>query len=139
MGEGAPRDALADELAVRNLIARVAHAADHGTLDEYVELFTEDADWLFPNGPRHGRADIRAGAEGRRSDGLTGPGANSRHIITTLAVEVGPDGTATADSYWLFYRQTTTTPTIFNMGHYHDTVRLDGGRWRLARREITLG
>lgn len=134
-----PIERLADELAIRNLVARIAHGADFGAIDDYVMHFTEDAVWDFPPAPRKGRADIRAGAEERRASGLTGPGAASRHVITTVAVDVGADGTATADSYWIFYRQTTTTPTIFNMGHYHDTFRREDGTWRLARRDITLG
>jgi uncharacterized protein (TIGR02246 family) len=133
-------DRLADELAVRNLIARIAHGADGGEMDEYEQFFTEDCDWEFPLGPRHGRADIRAGAQGRRDDGLTGPGAYSRHVITTLAVDAPGDGTATALSTWIFYRQTSTTPTIHNMGQYRDTLRREpDGKWRLARREIVIG
>ena len=43
---------IADELAIRNLIARVAHLADMGVdPDEYVENFTEEADWLMPGAP----------------------------------------------------------------------------------------
>jgi uncharacterized protein (TIGR02246 family) len=135
----APEGVLASELEIRNLIARLAHLADHGDLDEYVLLFTQDASWEFPGGPRRGRSDILAGARGRREEGLTGPGSSSRHVITTLAVQVHDESTATADSYWMFWRDTATTPVLFNMGHYHDTIRHDDGAWRLARREITLG
>lgn len=132
-------DRLADELAVRNVVARLAQLADHGDLDDYVQLFTTDASWEFPGGPRRGRADIRAGAEDRRASGVTGPGSATRHVITTLAVDVVDGTTAEADSYWLFVRETTSSPTIFNMGHYHDTFRFEDGAWRLARRQIVLG
>ncbi len=117
----------------------MAHLADHGELDEYVGLFTEDAAWEYPGGPRRGRADILGGARERRSQKVTGPGSNTRHVITTLAVHVEDATTAVADSYWLFWRDTTTAPVLFNMGHYHDVVRREGGAWRIARREITLG
>lgn len=136
---GTARDVTADELAIRNLIARIAHAADMGDLDDYVLLFTADADWEFPGGPRHGREDIRTGASERRATGLTGPGSSSRHVITTLSVDVDGGDEATADSYWLFFRDTSTKPYIFNMGHYHDTLRFEDGAWRLARRDITVG
>jgi uncharacterized protein (TIGR02246 family) len=129
----------ADELAIRNLIARVAHLADHGDIDQYVMLFTEDASWEFPAGPRRGRADIRAGAQQRRAEGQTGPGTSTRHVITTMAVSLVDELTATVDSYFIFYRDTTTNPTVFNMGHYHDTVRREDGEWRLDRRVITIG
>ena len=131
---------LADELAVRNLIARIAHGADGATMDEYEMLFTEDCAWEFPLGPRHGRADIRAGAQERRETGLTGPGAASRHVVTTSAVTAPGDGTATARSYWVFYRNTATAPSVHNLGVYDDTFRKEpDGEWRLARRAITIG
>jgi 3-phenylpropionate/cinnamic acid dioxygenase small subunit len=133
------RRAESDELAIRNLVAKIAHAADHGALDEYIEFFTEDASWEMPDAPRRGRADIRAGAEERRRTGLTGPGSASRHVITTLAVDLAGQNCAVVDSYFIFFRQTTTNPTIFNMGHYHDDFRFVDGNWRLARRLITIG
>jgi 3-phenylpropionate/cinnamic acid dioxygenase small subunit len=128
-----------DELAIRNLVARIAHAADHGAIDEYIEFFTEDASWEMPDAPRWGRAEIRAGAEERRRTGLTGPGSASRHVITTLAVDLAGQDSALADSYFIFFRQTTTNPTIFNMGYYHDHFRFVDDNWRLARRVITIG
>jgi uncharacterized protein (TIGR02246 family) len=134
-----PASPEAHELAIRNLLARIAHTTDHGSLDDYVELFTEDASWELPDSRRQGRADIRAGAEERRGSGLTGPGSSSRHVITTVAVELlGPDRAA-SDSYFLFYRETATQPSLFNMGHYRDEFSFEGGAWRLARRRITFG
>ncbi|HVX21144.1 MAG TPA: nuclear transport factor 2 family protein [Acidimicrobiales bacterium] len=134
---------VAATLEIRNLVARVAQVADHGDLEEYAALYTDDAAWEMPGAPRYGVADIMDGARQRRSEGVTGPGSATRHVITTLSVEVADPtegtGTATADSYFLFFRDTTTTPTLFNMGHYHDTIRHAGGRWRIARRQITLG
>jgi uncharacterized protein (TIGR02246 family) len=130
---------IAAELEIRNLIARVAQLADHGDLEEYASLFTEDGSWEFPGGPRHGRADILAGARERRRQKVTGPGTATRHVITTLAVQVADATTAIADSYWLFWRDTATSPALVNMGHYHDVVRHEAGAWRIARREITLG
>jgi uncharacterized protein (TIGR02246 family) len=129
----------AAELKIRNLIARIALLADQGDLDEYVDQFTEDAVWVFPGAPRHGRDDIRAGAEERRATAVTGPGSNTRHVLTTISVQVGGEDLASAESYFLFYQNTTTAPTLFNMGHYHDTFTRQGDVWRLAQRDITLG
>jgi uncharacterized protein (TIGR02246 family) len=130
---------VAAELAIRNVIARIAILADQGDLDEYADQFTEDSVWAFPGAPRHGRADIRAGAEARRADGITGPGTATRHVITTVTVRVDRPDVAVADSYFVFLQNTQTAPTIFNMGVYHDSFVLDGDVWRLARREITMG
>jgi len=128
-----------DELEIRNLIARIAQLADHGDVEEYARLFTEDGSWEFPGAPRQGRPDILAGARERRSQLVTGPGSATRHIIATVAVRVEDAATATADSYFQFWRDTATSPTLFNMGHYHDLLRREDGAWRIARREITIG
>jgi hypothetical protein len=56
-----------------------------------------------------------------------------------MAVSMVDVLTATVDSYFIFYRDTTTNPKVFNMGHYHDTVRREDGEWRLDRRVITIG
>jgi uncharacterized protein (TIGR02246 family) len=133
------RSAESDELAIRNLVAKIAHAADHGEIDEYIEFFTDDATWEMPDAPRRGRAEIRAGAEERRRTGLTGPGSASRHVIATLAVDLTGEDDAVGDSYFTSFRQTATNPTIFNMGHYHDDFRFVDGAWHLARRQITIG
>jgi uncharacterized protein (TIGR02246 family) len=116
-----------DQLEIRNLIARVAQLADHGDAEEYASLFTEDASWELPGGPRHGRADILAGARERRSQRVTGPGSATRHVIATLAVRVEDATSATADSYFQFWRDTATSPTLFNMGHYRDILRREDG------------
>lgn len=136
---GSDAAAVAAELEIRNVIARIALLADQGDLDEYAEQFTQDSDWGFPGAPRHGRADIRAGAEARRADGITGPGSHTRHVITNIAVRVDGSDSAVAESYFVFLQATTTAPTILNMGVYHDTFVRQGRAWRLARREIAFG
>ena len=130
---------LADELEIRNLVARLAHLADMGDLEEYVSLFTEDASWEMPGSPRRGHADIMAGAKERRAVGTTGPGSNTRHVISTLAVHTDGTDVASSDSYWQFFGNTTTTPAASLMGHYHDTLQRTPGGWKLARREISFG
>jgi uncharacterized protein (TIGR02246 family) len=127
-----------DDGEIRNVVARLAQWADSGDLDDYVDLFTPDAAWDMPGAPRRGHDEIRAGAEGRRAAGEAGPGTHTRHVVTTTAVTVDRD-TATADSYWLFYRDTAATPMLHGMGAYRDhLVRVDG-RWKVARREIVIG
>jgi len=127
-----------DELAVRNLVARVAQYADGPDVDAYVALFTEDAVWDMPGAPRRGQAEIRAGSEERRAAGQTGAGSNTRHVVSTLAVTV--DGNhAVADSVWQFYVDTASAPRLQLMGTYHDELRRVGNAWKVAHRQITIG
>jgi uncharacterized protein (TIGR02246 family) len=140
MEERTPGELAADELAVRNVIARVALYADGlGSVDEYAELFTADAEWLMPGSPRRGRDQIRAGSAERRAAGGVGPGSHSRHVVSTVAVtHTGPDE-AVADSYWVYYVDTDEAPRVQLLGHYHDAFRRTSDGWLLARREITFG
>lgn len=129
---------VADELEVRNVLARLALLADDGDLEAYVQLWTSDAAWEMPGAPRHGRDAIRQSALDRRRSGEAGPGSATRHLVSTVAVTVDGDE-AVAESYWQFITQTTTTPVLGMLGHYRDTlVRTDDG-WRVARRQITVG
>ncbi len=135
-----PGEQAADEWAVRNVIVRLAQYADGlGSCEQYAELFTADAEWLMPNAPRHGRADILEGSLARRAEGGVGPGSNTRHIVASTAVDFTNDDEAVADSYWVYYVETNTDPKVTLVGHYHDfLVRTEDG-WKMARREITFG
>jgi uncharacterized protein (TIGR02246 family) len=127
-----------DELAVRNLVARVAQYADGPDVDAYVALFTPDAVWDMPGAPRRGHAEIRAGSEDRRAAGQIGPGSNTRHVVSTVNVRVY-EGHAVADSVWQFYADTASSPRLALMGTYHDELVRVGGEWKLARRQIMIG
>jgi len=127
-----------DELAVRNVVARVALCADGPDVDAYDDLFTPDAVWDMPCAPRRGHAEIRAGSEERRAAGQIGPGSNTRHVVGTVAVTVDGDR-AVADSYWQFFVDTASTPRLQLMGTYYDELVRVGPDWKLAKRQITIG
>ncbi|MGH9025106.1 MAG: nuclear transport factor 2 family protein [Acidimicrobiia bacterium] len=135
------------ELAIRNLLARIAQLADRGEVEAYVASMTEDVVWAMPANPavglaaaeRQGRADVAAGAHERLSAGVQGPGSNTRHVVTTTVVNVEGDDHATAQSYFLFIDDTTTEPAIRNIGHYDDMLRRTAEGWKLASRSVTFG
>ena len=131
-------EAVAADLEIRSLVARIAQLADEGELDEYVDCFTVDADWQMPGAPRRGRVEIRAGGEERRAAGQTGPGSNSRHLVSTTSVAVIGD-TATAVSYWQFFVNTDRAPALSLIGRYDDDFVRESDRWRLAVRRVTIG
>ena len=127
---------VADELEIRNLLARMAQLADDGELDEYIDLFTEDALWdggAF--GQLRGHASILEGARERRKGGTSGPGANSRHVITTSVIRLNGD-TASSRSVFHFCTNTDAEPTMAIMGVYEDEFRRTPAGWKLAHRLI---
>ena len=132
-----PIAAAADELAVRNLIARAALFADGPDVDAYVALFTEDATWAMPGAPRHGHDDIRAGSQARRAAGDIGPGSHTRHMVSNVAVTLDGDA-ADADSSWTFFVDTDTAPRVQLMGTYRDRLVRTADGWKISHRAITI-
>jgi 3-phenylpropionate/cinnamic acid dioxygenase small subunit len=115
---------------------------------EYLPLFTEDAEWELPGGADPaatpavvaGHEAILADRVQRRASGFQGPGTNTRHVNTTLAVRVDGTDTAEAESYWMFVGDTTSAaPVVRGIGRYHDTFRRTPAGWKLARRRIVPG
>ena len=137
-----------DDGAIRSLLAKLAQLADIGEVDDYLALFAPDATWVMPAIPqsglepsvRTGVDEIAAGVRERRAAGVQGPGTNTAHVITTIAVSFADDDTAVAESTWFFVADTASpSPRIQGFGRYRDTVVRAGDSWRLQRREISLG
>jgi hypothetical protein len=130
--------AVVSELAVRNLIATMAHLTDGGDLESYAAMLDTDTRWVMPGAePVVGRDAIVEAAKGRRAAGVTGPGSGTRHIVTTTAVEV--DGsTARSVSYWQFLGGISGTPVLKLTGVYRDTFRQTGAGWVFAERVSTI-
>jgi len=138
-----------DAEQIRNLMARIAHLADEGTMEEYVKVFTPDAVWEMPANPavgvgaskRVGADDIVAGAVERRAAGTGGPGSFMRHVVSTVSIDFDandPDRANTV-AYWMFFNDTSTAPRLVSMGRYDTEVKRYEGEWRVAHRRITLG
>jgi 3-phenylpropionate/cinnamic acid dioxygenase small subunit len=137
-----------DDGEIRTLVAKLAQFADVGDIDDYLALFAPDAVWAMPAIPqsgleaseRRGVDAIAAGVRERRAAGVQGPGTNTAHVITTIAVDFDGEDTAVATSTWMFIGDTASAaPRLQGLGRYRDTVVRTGEGWRLARREITLG
>jgi ketosteroid isomerase-like protein len=73
--------ALADELAIRSLVARLAHLADYGDVDEYLSLYAEGAVWQRPSQQEYfqGAEQLRAIVLKRRKELVQGPEVDSAH------------------------------------------------------------
>lgn len=128
--------ALKDELEIRNLQARLAHLADDGELGEYITLFTQDAVWeggAF--GTKRGVEEIMQGAKERRQGGTSGPGAFTRHVLTTTMIELDGDE-ARGKSVFHFYTNIDQTPVHAVMGIYEDKFLRTASGWKMQHRRI---
>jgi ketosteroid isomerase-like protein len=127
---------LEDERDVRSLVARIAHLADWGDLDEYISCFTEDSVWEWLDVRNEGAEAIRADRTTRRAAGQQGPGSGSRHVVTTQYVEVDGSDVARAQSYLLYIVGITTNdgPSNKIVNRYDDSFRRTPDGWKLAHR-----
>jgi uncharacterized protein (TIGR02246 family) len=136
-----------DEFEIRNLLARVAQLCDGGDIEDYLDLFTEDAVWEMPDNPqvgvgasvRRGRSSIAEGVRERRAMGIQGPGSATIHVITTIAVQVAGPDSAVSSAYWMYYSRLDKAPHLQSVGHYEDSLRRTPSGWKVARRRITVG
>jgi hypothetical protein len=127
-----------DQLAVRNLLARIVYERGAGDLDTYLTRFHRDAVWSMPGVEHRGLGAIRRGVEERRAEGRTGPGSGKRHVLTTVEVTVDGDE-AVARSTWLFVGGDGLQPTLLSYGIYDDRLLRAAEGWLIAERSITVG
>ncbi|MGY1550479.1 nuclear transport factor 2 family protein [Microbacterium sp. A588] len=125
------------ESAIRSLISRSAFYGDTAAPESYAEIYTADAVWEMGAVQQEGIDAIIEATHRRRTDGISGPGTASRHVVVPMRVEVdGERGHAW--SYLLFYRSTDSTPTVELFAVYEDTVRLENDRWQIERRTVLV-
>ncbi len=138
---------MSDENEIRNLLARLAHTADRGTYEEYIENFVEDAVWRSPDAAgavgmpasvRRGREEILAGLRERREAGLYGPGTATLHVVTPGEIRLLGRDVATARSTFVFYRSTDATPIPTLLGRYDDEFRKTPEGWKLVSRVLVI-
>ena len=106
-----------DELAIRNILARVAHITDgRGSLEEYLTLWTEDSTWESPvAGSFRGHAGHLERHARYRAAGVQGPDADSFHLVTTVYVKVEGDE-ASSMSSWLYVSRSDSEPRNTSTG-----------------------
>jgi 3-phenylpropionate/cinnamic acid dioxygenase small subunit len=145
----------AQKQEIQELLSKEAHLLDEQRFDEWLELFTEDVEYLIPL-REHVQGDVEpAGHPVVKDDKLmltmrvkkhaTGmshveiPKSMTAHLITNVLVEDGQ----TADellvrSTFLVRQARKLRDEAWWAGRRHDVLRRVDGGWRIARREIIL-
>jgi hypothetical protein len=132
-------DELAAREAVRESIARYAHAVDRGKFGDAAACFTEDGVLEVRGVSRHeGRAAVVEMFEGAgRKLASTSTNAFIRHHVSSIAIDVDVTaGRATATSY--FFVLTEIGPD--HWGTYRDELRRDDatGDWLFSDRNVSV-
>ena len=127
---------VADELEIRNVLARLAQLADDGATDDYISLLTDDIAWIMPANPaiglpaseRRGHIDVAAGQRDRMAGAYQGPGSNTMHMVATISVQFDDDDHAMSRSYFTYWGDTATDARGADHGPLRGRVRADCGR-----------
>ncbi len=120
-----------DEDLIRRTIAEYSHRWDDGLLDDFADLFTEDARLLVLGTVAEGREAIRDYMK------RVGDAGRGLHVTTNTLVDVDGDS-ADAVTGYLFVRQGPSGPGIVAAGRYHDQLVRDPDRWRFSVRAISM-
>jgi SnoaL-like protein len=133
---------VAARIGVQATLADYAHLVDTGRLEAVAELFTESCHYDMYGGdtskgmPLTDRAAIVAHAQQVRGmfDGNPNFSGLVRHHMTPASVQFPDASQATAASYFLTLGRSGPD----HWGRYRDVLVEDGGRWRFARRVVTV-
>jgi hypothetical protein len=128
---------LADREAIRELTAQYCRCVVRGDREGVVDLFTADAslETHFPAGS--GQADVATSGTPallRAYDGIVG--MELRPTVHNHIVELDGDRGRGFCSVEIRLKQAGVAYT--GAGHYEDSFRRDGGRWRFERRELFI-
>src|SRR5262245_53823963 len=128
---------LAAREAIRDLVARYAHAADRGRFDEVASLFAQDGVLELPDGTTStGPAAVRSflgGVGDRLRVGSAAPGLIRHHVSSHRIVVDGPDA---AHGWAYFFVVTHLGPD--HWGRYADHYVRRDDEWLFARRRVQV-
>ncbi|HSD09876.1 MAG TPA: nuclear transport factor 2 family protein [Candidatus Binatia bacterium] len=131
-----PSSELEAREAIRDVIARYAHAADTGRFEELVTLFAEDGRLEIDGLPAlHGRAAILDFLRQRKLPATPeAAGRFIRHHVSSVRIELSSHDAATAKSYFL----AITERGPDHWGVYRDRFVRSGERWLFQVRRVKV-
>jgi uncharacterized protein (TIGR02246 family) len=122
---------MSDKDEIRELLARYCFALDAERFEDMAALFTPDGVWETAFGTGNGRDGIVAQARGIS----TGPRPRRAHLTTNSVIDLDGD-TATAQSNWVLFQNTSNGPAIGSGGAYADRLVKVDGKWFFKHRTI---
>ena len=118
-------DPVSDEQAITTLVASYGALLDRDRVDEWLELFAPDAQFLVYGRSFDGHDGLRAMATGA-------PGGIHMGAIPVIAVD--GDRARTEQSFVFIDSQSHST----RIGWYDDELVRTDGRWRFQKRQCTF-
>ena len=121
--------------SIRDLVARYNASGDAGRFDTMLELFTEDAVLVVPDGTHQGRENIRVFFESVATGNGRRPGVRLiRHFTATHQIDVLEPHAARGRCYY----QVLTDAGLDHWGRYVDRYRRTDAGWRFQERRVSI-
>jgi len=121
--------------SIRDLIARYNASGDAGRFETMLELFTDDAVLVVPDGTHQGRENIRVFFESVAIGNGRRPGGRLiRHFTATHQIDVLDPDAARGRCYY----QVLTDAGLDHWGRYVDRYRRTDAGWRFQERQVSI-
>ncbi len=121
--------------SIRDLVARYNASGDAGRFDTMLELFTDDAILVVPDGTHQGRENIRMFFESVATGNGRRPGVRLiRHFTATHQIDVLDLHAARGRCYY----QVLTDAGLDHWGRYVDRYRRTDAGWRFQERRVSI-
>lgn len=117
------------ENGVRRTLAAYCQTLDDGRFDEWASLFTDDVVFTVMGHRLVGPDAVRAFVEPTQQ-----ADARGRHMLSEPVIDIDGD-TARATTDYAFI---APNHRVMSAGRYHDELRRESDRWRIAVREIVF-
>lgn len=128
-------DRIETEFELRRLAHRYCQGIDEHDLELFLDIWHEDAVW--DTGPMFGTFSGRSAIGGALTD-IMWPAFRSTHHWTVNFIADIDGHRARSRSELTFNGATADGITMLIAGTYHDEFERRNGRWRIARRRVTL-
>jgi len=121
--------------SIRDLVARYNASGDAGRFETMLELFTDDAVLVVPDGTHQGRENIRVFFESVAIGNGRRPGGRLiRHFTATHQIDVLDPNAARGRCYY----QVLTDAGLDHWGRYVDRYRRTDAGWRFQERQVSI-
>ena len=118
-----------DESEIRRLLAQYCQLLDDGSFDQWIELFSDDIEFVVMGMHKHGPEEVRNFVEPNQQ-----AEARGKHMLSEPWIVIDGDyASVTTDFAWV-----SKQGTVGQSGRYHDRIVRQTKGWRFQRRDIVF-
>ncbi len=140
LGVEARLQRLQDESDIRRRLQDYMPLLRNRDWDNYILMFSHDAELVMDEGNRHGRDDIRArmaGAGERMAKAAAGrPVRQSADLLSNVEINVRGDMAAASSRFTFLAENDAHEFVVRGSGLYIDTWVREEGEWRIQKRKV---